>query len=339
SRAIQTASSVRSSRGLTRMSRDSPVFTIARAHWPTLPPYCGSTRTIRTPDRRLAGTSGILLKLPGDDASAAGTAAGRAAFPESGETMGFRYAVLGAGRQGCAAAWDLARHGEADEIRIFDADSSAAARAAVRINTLADRAVAGARPLDAADGSLLAEALRGCHATLSALPYRLNPAAARAALRAGSSFNDLGGNTAIVQEELALHDEALGRGVSIVPDCGLAPGLANVLAAAGIGRLDAARSVKMWCGGPPRNRDPPWGQNLVVTPGGRRSVSWGGAIRLRGGGGRGAPALPDPEPVEFPQPVGPCEAFLTSGGTSTCPWSFRSTLESFEYKTVRYPGH
>ena len=30
--------------------------------------------------------------------------------------MGYRYVVLGAGRQGTAAAYDLARHGEADEV-------------------------------------------------------------------------------------------------------------------------------------------------------------------------------------------------------------------------------
>jgi lysine 6-dehydrogenase len=37
--------------------------------------------------------------------------------------------------------------------------------------------------------------------------------------------------------------------------------------------------------------------------------------------------------------VGRCEAFVTSGGTSTCPWTFQGKLLTYEEKTVRYPGH
>ncbi|OGF56498.1 MAG: hypothetical protein A2Z21_07970 [Candidatus Fraserbacteria bacterium RBG_16_55_9] len=50
-------------------------------------------------------------------------------------------------------------------------------------------------------------------------------------------------------------------------------------------------------------------------------------------------ALTEIEVLEFPEPVGRCEAFLTAGGTSTCPWTFKGTLKAYEYKTVRYPGH
>src|SRR5262245_3166354 len=107
--------------------------------------------------------------------------------------MGYRYAVLGAGRQGSAAASDLARHGEADDILMLDADEAAAASAAGRVNALAGRTVARAGRLDVADEVALARALAERQATLSAVPYRLNLAAARAAVRAGSSFNDLGG--------------------------------------------------------------------------------------------------------------------------------------------------
>lgn len=33
------------------------------------------------------------------------------------------------------------------------------------------------------------------------------------------------------------------------------------------------------------------------------------------------------------------EAFTTSGGTSTCPWTFEGKVDSYDYKTIRYAGH
>jgi lysine 6-dehydrogenase len=45
------------------------------------------------------------------------------------------------------------------------------------------------------------------------------------------------------------------------------------------------------------------------------------------------------ETLELPAPLGTCEAFTTSGGTSTCPWTFEGQVKTYEYKTVRYPGH
>ncbi|PKL74395.1 MAG: saccharopine dehydrogenase, partial [Candidatus Melainabacteria bacterium HGW-Melainabacteria-1] len=40
-----------------------------------------------------------------------------------------------------------------------------------------------------------------------------------------------------------------------------------------------------------------------------------------------------------PEPLGECEAFTPSGGTSTCPWTFAGQVKTFEYKTIRYKGH
>ena len=45
------------------------------------------------------------------------------------------------------------------------------------------------------------------------------------------------------------------------------------------------------------------------------------------------------EEIEFPEPVGKCEAFITTGGTSTVPWTFEGKLQTYVEKTVRYPGH
>ena len=253
------------------------------------------------------------------------------------------YAVLGAGRQGSCAAWALARFGAAAEVRLVDSDAAAAAAMADRINRLLTAqglpALVTPWTIDAADPAALRRSLDGVSAALSALPYRLNPRAALAALAARACFADLGGNTAITREILTLDSEARAARVSLVPDCGLAPGLANSLAVAAMERLAAPREVHVWCGGLPRTPRPPLGYKLVFNIGGLSNEYTGKAVVLRQGKIVELDTLEEVETLEFPQPVGTVEGFLTSGGTSTCPWSFAATLETYEYKTVRYPGH
>jgi len=45
------------------------------------------------------------------------------------------------------------------------------------------------------------------------------------------------------------------------------------------------------------------------------------------------------ESVDFPEPLGRLEAFLTAGGVSRMPYQYRGRVPSMAYKTLRYPGH
>src|SRR5262245_40947236 len=117
--------------------------------------------------------------------------------------MGFRYAIIGAGMQGTAAAYDLALHGDADEVRLFDIDIRRARSAADRVNKLVGREVAKAGIVNATDKTSAAQVLEGMHACLSCVPSFLNLSLAKAAIEAGVHFNDLGGN--IGADELSLH--------------------------------------------------------------------------------------------------------------------------------------
>ena len=58
--------------------------------------------------------------------------------------MSYRYAVLGSGRQGTAAAFDMGRFGEADGIWLLDSDLAQAEKAATRVNDLLGRRLARA---------------------------------------------------------------------------------------------------------------------------------------------------------------------------------------------------
>ena len=252
--------------------------------------------------------------------------------------MGFRYAVLGAGRQGVAIAYDLARHGEAAEILMADADEAAAKNGAARVRALRPGVPVRAR-CAALEGPDAVELISGFDVVVSALPYRLNPAMARASVEARASFCDLGGNTDFVREALTLDADAKAAGVTLVPDCGLAPGLSNVLAAHAVTCVPGARHVRIRCGGLPVHPKGPLGYSLLFSIEGLTNEYTGEAVVLREGEIRHLEAFTEVEPFRGPKVLGRCEAFLTSGGTSTAPWTFLGRLETYDYKTVRYEGH
>jgi len=174
---------------------------------------------------------------------------------------------------------------------------------------------------------------------LSAAPYRFNERLVDAALAARASFCDLGGNTDVVRAELSRHYRAAAAGVSIVPDCGLAPGLGNHLAAHAVATIDEPQHVHVRCGGLPQQRVGPLEYKLVFNFDGLVNEYSGLGEFLRDGRPLHVPALTELEEIDFPSPLGRCEAAVTSGGTSTCPETYRGRLQSYDYKTVRYPGH
>lgn len=257
--------------------------------------------------------------------------------------MAYSYGILGAGRQGAAAAYDLARFGGAEQVVLFDLDLKRAQEAAERVNRLASASVARAARLDASDHKGLTEAIEGLDALLSAVPYRFNVEITKAAIEARVPLCDLGGSTETVFKQLELDEAAKRAGVAIVPDCGLAPGTANVLARYAMGRVEALggtpRKIKIYCGGLPQRPKPPLDYQLLFSVEGLLNEYLSPVHLLREGRVRTLEALCELEMIEFPDPVGRCEAFLTSGGTSICPWRFEGQLQTYEYKTVRYPGH
>ena len=253
--------------------------------------------------------------------------------------MGYHYAVLGAGRQGTAAAYDLAQYGEAESLVIADQDMGLAQEAATRVNVLLKRNLVQAKTVDVRDHAALVRLLRGMDALVSAVPYRFNLGVARAAIEAGASMCDLGGHTELVWQELALDDEAKAAGVSIIPDCGLMPGMGNTLAVYAMGLMERPQHVRVFVGGLPRHPRPPFDYLLTFNIAGLSNEYAGKAVYLRNGEIVEVPVFTELEMLDFPPPVGRCEAFVTSGGTSTCPWTFKGKLLTYEEKTVRYPGH
>jgi len=253
--------------------------------------------------------------------------------------MNYRYAIIGAGRQGLSAAYDMGRFGEAKEILLYDFDSKIAESGAVRINSLLNSDIVRGHGLDASDPAQLQKALQGIHSTLSAVPYPLNPLITKVAIESGSNLCDLGGHTETVRAQLALDDTAKKAGVTITPDCGMGPGLNISMAVLAMSFIAEPEDVFIWDGGLPQNPQPPWNYLLTFNINGFTNEYFGDALFLRNGKVTPVPCLSEIEILEFPLPLGRLEAAVTSGGLSTAPWTFAKKLNRLENKTLRYPGH
>jgi lysine 6-dehydrogenase len=244
-----------------------------------------------------------------------------------------RMLVLGAGQQGTACAYDLLTHTDSDVVL---ADLNVDSLPAFLQPHLGGRLTT--RQVDANDRAAVREIMQGVTATMSAFPYYFNLGMAVAAVDSGSHFCDLGGNTEIVLQQKELHERAVARGVSVIPDCGLAPGMVNILAEHGIRQLDRPTAVRIKVGGLPQNPQPPLNYQVVYSLEGvldyYTTLSW----ILREGAPMQVEALSEVEDLDFPG-VGQLEAFHTAGGLSMMAQRYEGKLDSMEYKTLRYPGH
>jgi lysine 6-dehydrogenase len=245
-----------------------------------------------------------------------------------------RALVLGAGIQGEAAIYDLARQADVTEVIVADTDGVRAEDVVRRRTNGKGRAVVA----DASRPEQIAPLMRASDTCVSAVPYFLNEPLARTAIAESCHFCDLGGNNDVVDAILALDAEAQAAGVSLVPDTGLAPGMANVVAAHAIRDMPRVDWLRIRVGGLPQHPVPPLGYKRVFSIHGLINEYVEPARLLRDGEEVTAECLTDVESVEFP-PLGMLEAFVTSGGASTLPRTLKGRVRDLDYKTLRYPGH
>ncbi|MBI5706011.1 MAG: saccharopine dehydrogenase NADP-binding domain-containing protein [Armatimonadetes bacterium] len=252
--------------------------------------------------------------------------------------MSKQYAILGSGMQGTALAYDLAKHASPAKIHMGDMCIEQAKKAAWRVNDLVGSAVCEPAQVNALDPTNLHKFLEGVDVLASCVPYWMHPKIAKVAIESKTNMVDLGGNTEISMQTLAMDEEAREAGVTLVPDCGLAPGLVNNLGCYAIENLDHAQHVKMYCGVLPQNPIPPFNYKLTFNVEGLVAEYDHKAVVLRSGEIVLVDTLDELEDLHIDE-LGDMEAFTTSGGTSTAPYTFQGRVDNYEYKTIRYPGH
>ncbi len=245
-----------------------------------------------------------------------------------------KIAVIGSGLMGRAAVYDLGRAEGVEKVGLYDFDKDLAEEIAHKYGN--DITTAGY--IDAGETDKAAEILSDYDACISAVTYKYNPGLTKAAIKAKTHFFDLGGNNDVVASQFEMNDEAAEAGVLVIPDCGLAPGMVSILAAAGIKEFDRVASLKIRVGGLPQNPRPPLDYQLVFSPEGLINEYWEPVVILEEGKKKTVNPMTGLESLEF-DGIGELEAFYTSGGTSTLPDTYQGLVDFLDYKTIRYPGH
>jgi lysine 6-dehydrogenase len=246
-----------------------------------------------------------------------------------------RILILGGGLMAQGAAFDYLTNPDVASLVVADMSPVALANLEKRFNDKRLRTVVA----DANDAQGIASLMSQADAAFCAIHYGFNVQFARLAIETRTHMVDLGGNNDVVGQQLELADAAREAAVSIIPDCGLAPGMASVLVAYGLQRFTWADSVRIRVGGLPLEPQEPFFYERLFSVEGLINEYVEIPVALRDGNIVECEPLGDIETIEFDPPVGTLEAFNTSGGVSTLPHSFRSRVQNLDYKTLRYPGH
>jgi lysine 6-dehydrogenase len=238
--------------------------------------------------------------------------------------MSRRVLVLGGGMIGSAMAQDLARRGAWD-VTIADVRADVLER-------IAERCKVRTLLADLGSPAVVSRLALGFDVVLGALPSVLGLQTLRAVLEAGTDYVDIS-----FMPENALELDALARqhGVTAVVDCGVAPGISNMMAGFAAHSFERNERLEIYVGGLPVERRWPYDYKAGFAPHDvieeyvrPARIVENGRIVVR-------EALSEPELLDFPG-VGTLEAFNTDGLRSL---ALTLDAPSMKEKTLRYPGH
>lgn len=181
----------------------------------------------------------------------------------------------------------------------------------------------------------IVQVLKDADIAVACLPHALSLPTILAAIEAKSHLVDLVGTE--YDKKVKLNQLAKDSGIIVVPGCGVAPGITNFLAARGIELLDQADEAVMLCGGIPRYPVPPLKYQVVFRLESVLGLYTRPALAAENGSLIRLPALSGLEKVNFPEPVGECEAVITDAHSTA--YTLKDKVGRIYEKTVRYRGH
>ncbi|WP_188455855.1 saccharopine dehydrogenase family protein [Virgibacillus oceani] len=179
------------------------------------------------------------------------------------------------------------------------------------------------------------EVIKDADVAIACLPHSLSLTAIHAAIAAKCHLVDLVGSK--YEEKVKLDQQAKNAGIIIVPGCGVAPGITNFLAAQGIELLDETDEAVMICGGIPRHPLPPLWYQVVFRLESVMGLYTRPALAAENGELVKLPPLSGLELMNFPEPVGECEAVITDAHSTA--YTLKDKARKLYEKTVRYSGH
>ena len=246
-----------------------------------------------------------------------------------------RIVVLGSGMMGRAIVYDLGCYSNFENITVTDRNRKTLKSVENNLKNLE----INYDILNVEKKDDVKEYMKNYDIVISAVPYKFNFHLAKIAIETHTHFLDLGGNNKIVEKERSLYKIAKNNRVTVIHDCGLAPGLSSVIVRDIVEQMDPIDYVKIRVGGLPFNPKPPYNYQIVFSPNGLINEYLEDSLILDHGKILQKESMTELEDISFPEPFGSMEAFLTSGGCSTLPHTYKDKIGYLDYKTVRYPGH
>jgi len=237
--------------------------------------------------------------------------------------------VLGYGYIGSVVAKDLAENMPSHEVVIAGRSPSRAKEVATTIG----RKNVSWIQLDASNCKNLVDALKGFDLMVGALPGEVGYQSIKACVDAKVNAVDV---SFMPEDPLKLSKDATKAGVTIIPDCGVAPGLSNMLVQRAISKLDQVRNAQIMVGGLPEKPLPPLGYTITWSVEGLIDEYTRKAKIVKDGKVTEVEALSGLEEVKLPG-VGKLEAFWTDG-LRTLLHTVKGVENMWE-KTLRYPDH
>jgi lysine 6-dehydrogenase len=237
--------------------------------------------------------------------------------------------VLGCGNIGSVVAKDLADSLPSTEIVMADVSKGRAQEAISKI----DRDKVSWIRIDASNRYKLTNTLKKFDFAVGALPGAMGFQSCKAAIAAGVSMVDF---SYMPEDVVALNKQAFKANVCLIPDCGMSPGLSNVLVGHALSNLDEVKSIHIITGGLPEKPVPPlgyvitWSINDLIDMYSRKVnlVKEGKITQVE--------AMSGFERITLPR-VGRLECFYTDG-LRTLLHTVTDAKEMWE-KSLRYPGH
>ena len=237
---------------------------------------------------------------------------------------GKRVAVLGGGMVGAAIAFDLASE---PALAVTVMDKRAEPLAAIKEQT-----GVATQEVDVTEPDAIREAVASFDLVMGALPGAIGLGALGAVVDAGKAYCDV---SYMIEEAIDITPKAKARGVPVVIDCGIAPGLSHMMAGYAASVLDPCERIDIYAGGLPAERRWPFEYKAAFSPNDVLEEYTRPARHVERGAVVVREALSEPELLDFPG-VGTLEACNTDG--------LRTLLRTLRVadmreKTLRYPGH
>lgn len=186
---------------------------------------------------------------------------------------------------------------------------------------------------DVSNASSMARLLSEYDLGVCALPSRLGFPALEAAIEAGRNMVDVSSST---EDPLVLDKAARKAGVTLVPDCGLAPGISNLVAGRSVAERGMPRDLHVYVGGVAQDPNAPYGYVLTWSLDDLMEEYTRPARIVRDGHAVTVPVFSEHEEIDI-DGVGRMEAFYSDGLRSLI-----HTITGARHmgeKTLRWPGH